>query len=437
MFLTRRFFIALLAIAALTAGGYVLAPLYSVGMALLWLLVLTVVVETVLLWSKRGIRASRRCEPRFSNGDPNAVDIDVESSFGFPLRLTIVDEAPFVFQRRDISFRLRIGAHGTGSVGYSLRPTSRGVCAFGDIRVFASALAGLVERRFTCPAAQQVKVYPSYVMLSRYEFLAIHNHLSEMGLKRIRRAGNSTEFEQIKDYTPGDDYRRINWKATARLHRLMTNAYQDERSQQIVSIIDKGRLMQQSFEDMTLFDYAINATLVLSYIAMRKDDRAGMATVCQHMDNFVAPSSRPGHMQTLLETLYGLSTNFGETDLSTLVAELDQHLTRRSLVVLYTNFCGRESMERQLPFLRQLNRRHRLLVVCFVDTALADFVGRPATTDEERHQQAVARQMLQDQQLAASLLQHQGVLCLLTRPAQLSVNVINKYLELKSANMLV
>jgi uncharacterized protein (DUF58 family) len=202
----------------------------------------------------------------------------VENYYPFAVKLNIIDEIPHIFQRRDVNFSLRLKARENGTVDYTLRPTKRGVYGFGHIRAYASSPIGLVQRRFTCDEPTDVAVYPSYLMLNQYEFLAISNNLTEMGIKRIRRVGNNTEFEQIKSYVQGDDYRHINWKASARTHHLMVNVYTDERSQQIINVIDKGRIMQQAFAGMTILDYAINASLVLSYVALHRDDKAGVIT---------------------------------------------------------------------------------------------------------------------------------------------------------------
>ena len=180
------------------------------------------------------------------------------------------------------------------------------------------------------------------------------NNLHEMGLKRIRRIGHNTDFEQIKDYIPGDDYRTINWRATARRHQLMVNQYQEERSQPVYSVIDKGRMMQQAFAGMTLLDYAINAALVLSYVAVRKEDKAGLVTFSDGFDTFVSASNQPGHIRRLQEALYAEQTQFAESDFSALLVGLSHRVSRRSLMVLYTSFTGLVSLRRQLPYLRRL-----------------------------------------------------------------------------------
>jgi uncharacterized protein (DUF58 family) len=233
----------------------------------------------------------------------------------------------------------------------------------------------------------------------------------------------------------GDDYRTINWRATARRHQLMINVYQDERSQQIYNVIDKGRVMQQTFNGMTLFDYAINASLVLSYVAMQKEDKAGLITFAEHFDSFVPASRQYGQLQTLLEALYAQQTTFGESDFSALAAYTNQYVSKRSLMVLYTNFLDRIALQRQLPFFRQLNRRHKLLVVFFEDEELKDYAGQPAEDVEQQFQKVIAGKMVYEKRLIVSTLKQNGIAALLTPPASLSVNIINKYLELKQTRI--
>ena len=349
MYLTPRFFALWIALVLLIGLGYAVPLMFVVGRWMLGAFCLLLLLDMALLYHRTGIQAWRMMSERFSNGDDNEVDIRVESQYPFSVRLQIIDEIPPIFQRRDVLFKLRLLRREGKKVRYALRPTVRGIYSFGHIRVFAQSPLGLLQRRFTLGTPCDVKVYPSYLMLTHYELLAISNRLTDLGIKRIRRIGNHTEFEQIKDYVVGDDFRRINWRATARTSHLMTNVYQDERSQQIVNVIDKGRVMQQAFRGMTYLDYAINASLVLSYIAMRKEDKAGIMTFSDRFEDFVPPSARRGHMQQILETLYRQQTLFAESDFSALAASVNQHLSKRSLVVLYTNFANKVSMERQLP----------------------------------------------------------------------------------------
>jgi uncharacterized protein (DUF58 family) len=436
VYLSRRFYILLTLLILLIAAGYLVAPLFNIGRWLLLAFLCLVGIEVVLLYSRKGIQASRHCTDRFSNGDENKVGLQVANRYAFPVSIEVIDEAPIVFQRRDVSFKAKVPINGEQTISYTLRPVSRGIYSFGMVRVFATTVLGLVQRRFTCGEPVEVKVYPSYQMLRQYELMAISNNLQETGIKRIRRVGNHTEFEQIKDYVQGDDYRTINWRATARRHQLMVNVYQDERSQQVYSVIDKGRVMQQAFKGMTLLDYAINASLVLSYVAIRKEDKAGLITFADHFDSFVPASRQSGHMQTLQEALYAQQTVFDETDFSALCAHVNKYVSKRSLLVLYTNFMGVVSLKRQLPFLQQLNRRHRLLVVFFDDMELRDYIHTPEEDTESVFQHVIAEKFVYEKRLIVNMLRQHGILSLLTTPDQLTVQVINRYLEMKKQGLL-
>lgn len=432
MFLPIRFYYTAMVVIVVLSLGQLWPPLFYVGALLLALFALLLVIDIALLWTRRGITARRHCSSRFSNGDENPVSIQVENNYRFGVKLSIIDEIPHIFQRRDVNYSMRLKAGENGTVDYTLRPTRRGVYGFGHIRAFASSPIGLLQRRFTCGEPTDVAVYPSYLMLNQYAFLAISNNLTEMGIKRIRRVGNNTEFEQIKSYVQGDDYRLINWKASARAHQLMVNVYTDERSQQIINVIDKGRIMQQAFEGMTILDYAINAALVLSYVALHRDDKAGVITFADEFNDFVKPDRGPAQMNDILECLYHQTTYFAESDYSTLVVNTNHLVGQRSLLILYTNFFDYNSMLRQLPYLRQLNSRHRLVVIFFIDNERRDFINQQPHSIRDYYEHSIAAKIDHEQTLIINTLRQYGINSLLTSPQNLSVNVINRYLEMKS-----
>lgn len=436
MFLTKRFYIIFACLTLLCGLGYVYPILFTAAKILLCPFVVITLIDAFMLYSRRALTAERSCADRFSNGDENVIKLRLASEYTFPVWLTIIDEAPKVFQRRDISYTTQLAAKGENEIRYTLTPVKRGVYSFGRIRCFVRTRIGLVERRYNLSKERDVAVYPSYLMLNRYELLAMSNHLTEMGIKKLRRVGNNTEFEQIKDYVPGDDYRMMNWKASARTHQLKVNVYRDERSQQIFSVIDKGRVMQQSFHGMTLLDYSINAALVLSYVAMHRDDKAGLITFTDKMDTFVAPSRRTGQMQRLLDALYRQETDFGETDFSNLCINVREQVSKRSLCVVYTNFSGMTALNRQLPYLKLLSRWHRVLVVFFEDSELNEYIQSTKHSIEEYYQHVIAEKFVYEKRLIVSTLRQHGIYSLLTTPENLSVDIINKYLEMKQRQVL-
>lgn len=436
MFLSHRFYLLLAAIILITGCGQVYPPLFTLGRTLVVLLCIIVSIDIVLLYHSSKVKAYRNMDTRFSNGDDNSVRLRIENNYPFAVQAKVIDEVPFIFQLRHLEFGLSLKAHEGKTITYKLRPTQRGQYEFGHIRVFVQTPLGLLSRRYTCGQPMAVKVYPSFKHLSHYEFLAISHHLTEQGIKRMHRVGNNTEFEQIKDYVPGDDFRHINWKATARRARLMTNVYQEERAQQIVNLIDKGRTMQQSFNGMTYLDDAINASLALSYIAMKREDKAGLGVFSAQLDTFVPPSRSSSQLHLLLENLYKEHNLLAESDFSALVSHLDRQLNKRSLLILYTNFADMAAMRRQLPYLLQLNRRHRLLVVFFEDCEMKDFITTKSHTVADDYEHVIAEKYLYEQRLIVSTLKQYGIMSLLTQPQQLSVNIINKYLDLKHQGLL-
>ncbi|MDR1330482.1 MAG: DUF58 domain-containing protein [Tannerella sp.] len=437
MYIANRFYQIAGTIIFLFLCGYVLPVFFAAGKCAAVLLAVAAAVDAWLLWKKKaGIDATRRCAARFSNGDGNRVVLEVENRCHCPLHVDIIDEIPVVFQRRDVLFRADLppGAH--REITYSLRPVRRGEYTFGRIRLFASTPIGLLMRRYTCGQPVAVKVYPSYLMLDKYEFMAIHNNLDELGIKRIRRIGHHTEFEQIKEYVKGDDYRTVNWKATARRNQLMVNTYQDERSQQIYSIIDKGRIMQSAFRGMTLLDYAINAALVLSFVAIKKEDKAGLVTFSDRFETFVPASRQSGQMKLLMENLYRQQTTFGESDYSSLYVHLNKHVSKRSLLLIYTNFDNIIGMERQLGYMQQLAARHAVVAIFFENDELKTFAARTPRTREDYFQQVIAEKFIYEKQYVTTILRHHGIYSLLTSPDSLSVDVINKYIEMKAKHLI-
>ncbi len=437
MFLTRRFYICMAFVAVVMACGMLAPALLVAGQVALVLLALTLASEALSLYTVVRVDGRRVVPARFSNGDDNPVSLLIHNHSPFRLNAELVDELPPEFQKRDFSLSCELASHEERQCDYELRPVRRGVYSFGYLLVFASTRIGLVQRRFRCASPADVKVYPSYAQLRQYEVAAASDQLRELGVKKIRKAGNNTDFEHIKDYVQGDEYRAINWRASARRTHLMVNVYQDERSQQIFSLIDKGRLMQQAFHGMTLLDYAINASLVLSYVAIHRHDKAGVMTFSDTFDTFVPAERHAVQMQRILESLYSQQTRFGESDFSMLVPSVNRLVPRRSLMVLYTNYADFDSLLRQLPYLRMINQRHRLLVVFFEDSQLNEFVAGPFHDIEECYQHVIGEKMGYERRLIVSTLRQHGIVSLLTTPERLSVDVINKYIELKKRQLLI
>ena len=436
LYIQRRFWIAALALVALGLAGFPLPSLLfwsKLGFGILMVLLLADVL--VLYRLSQGLEGSRITADRFSNGDENPVQLEFSNHYPFGLGLLIIDEVPEQFQARDLQFSLALQPGERKRYTYFLRPVKRGSYGFGFVNAYTSSPIGLISRRYKFPEHKEVPVYPSFVQMHKYELLAFSS-LPEQGIKRFRRLGHNQEFEQIREYVQGDDYRTLNWKATARAGQMMVNTYQDERSQQILSVIDKGRLMHMPFEGLSLLDWSINASLAISNIAIKKGDKAGLITFQHKLSLMLPPSGQGKQMNSIMEALYNQKTAYKESDFSQLYMGVRRQLSHRSLLLLYTNFESLQGMRRQLPYLRQLGRQHLLVVIFFENTELARLVKQPAGKLEEVYTQTIAEKLLHEKKLIVRELQQHGIQALLTPPQGLTVNVINKYLELKSRGLI-
>lgn len=413
--------------------SYFFPALFRVGELILLLLGVAVLIDGVLAYSKqKGIVAERIAPDRFSIGDMNRVVIKIFNHYGFPVRVSIIDELPIQFQERKWIKKATISRNVEYELEYFLRPVTRGEYVFENINAYVHAPLQLVKRRYIFPAKEIVKVYPSYIQMRRYQLLAVSNRLQEAGVKRIRKLGHSMEFEQIKEYVRGDDYRTINWKATARKDALMVNNYTDERSQQIYCLINKGRVMKMPFAGMTLLDYAINASLVLSNVALVKQDKAGIITFEKNLDTFLQADKKPTQMNLILETLYKQKTDFFESDFEKLFSVIRNRITNRSLLVLFNNFESLESLQREMTALKKIAHYHLLLVIFFENTELKSLVEKRASTLEDIYIKTIAEKFIYEKRLMVKELHKNGIPSILTTPENLTVNTVNKYLELKN-----
>lgn len=440
LYVSTRVWLLLIAFALLFVAAYVFPVLFPLAKLALAVFVALCLLDAVLLFRKTGERAAffarRELPDRLSNGDENPVTIYLENRYPFQTRVEVIDEIPFQFQKRDVLFTATLIPNETKALRYDLRPTKRGEYGFGAVNVYAITSLGLLKRRYQFSQDKTVAVFPSFLQMRQYELLAISNRLTEVGIKKVRRLGHSMEFEQVRAYSRGDDIRTINWKATARRSDLMVNAFRDEKSQAIYCLIDKGRVMKSPFEGLSLLDYAINASLVLSNIALLKQDRAGLLTFADRIGQLVAAERRPGHIQKILEVLYRQKTRFLESDYEALYANIRQHIRQRSLLLLFTNFETVNALHRQLPYLRRLAKEHLLIVVFFENTELTGLLRNPASTTEEIYQKTIAEKFYYEKKQIVKELQQYGIQAILTAPQNLTADTVNKYLELKARGMI-
>ncbi|MEZ4858198.1 MAG: DUF58 domain-containing protein [Flavobacteriaceae bacterium] len=417
--------------------SYFIPFVFEVAQIFLLILCLCFALDFLLIFlGKNTLLAAREVPEKLSNGDENTIKITLQNHYSFKVYCDIIDEIPVQFQLRDFKLRCAIPSKKIAQVTYSLSPLERGEYHFGDVNVYASTQLRLVAKRFTFDKDIMVKTYPSFKQLKRFEMLNINKNSLELGLRKTRRIGHSMEFEQIKEYVLGDDLRTINWKATAKTHNVMVNLFQDEKSQPVYCLIDKGRSMKMPFEGLSLLDYAINSTLVISNVVLRKHDKAGMLSFSKKVENKVVAERRSSQMQLILESLYNIETNYFESDFSKLYASIKQHITHRSLLLLYTNFETMDGLNRQLPYLKAISKYHLLVVVFFKNTEITSIIDTKAVTIQQVYDKVIAEKFAFEKRLIVNELKKFGIHSILTTPKQLTIDTINKYLEIKARGLL-
>lgn len=437
LYTTNLFYYCIGAIAVLFVLSFFFAWLYLVVWIIAGLFFVLCFTDIFLLFGqKKGITARRELGDKLSNGDENFIQLQVESRYKFKTKITVIDEIPFQFQLRDFSVQFDLEAQSATEKIYSVRPTERGVYTFGFLNIYVSSKLHLFQKRYRFDNQKEVPTYPSFIQMRKYELMAIHDKLHLHGLKKIRRIGHTTEFEHIKDYVQGDDIRTINWKATAKRSQLMVNQYQDEKSQNVYLVIDKGRVMKMPFNGLTLLDYAINASLAMGNVVIKKADKAGLFTFSKKVDTKLKADRKPVQVQRFMESLYQVTTDFKESDYEKLLIQVKQHVRQRSLIILFTNFETLDGLNRQLPYLRSIAKLHLLTVVFFKNSELDELVYSKPKNTQEIYDKVIAEKLNADKELIVKELRKYGIYSVLTRPENLTIDVINKYLEFKARGLL-
>ncbi len=437
LYLPRRFFIVLLCCAVGFSLCFIFNTLFFTMQVIFGLVVAGFFIDILIVFLPRSAFEGKRiCPDRLSNGDLNKISIWLHNRYNVPVILNIVEEAPFQFQMRDLNFNLSLAVNGEKIINYNLRPLKRGIYSFGAVNVYVRSRIGLVQKRYRFDESKKVAVYPSFLEMNKYELMAASNRLTDVGVKKIRRLGHATEFDHIKHYVTGDDPRTINYKATARVNQLMVNTYQEEKSQQVYCIIDKGRTMEMPFNGMTLLDYAINSTLMVCSTALNKSDKAGLMTFSNKIDQ-VLPADRQRRQRNLiLETLYSQTTQFKESDYERLYVTIKHKINQRSLIILYTNFETVNGMRRQLKYLSRLAKDHLVLVAFFLNSEFKEVLSIEPEKIPDIFKKGLAEKLSSDKQLIVKELNRYGIHTILSAPENLTINSINKYLEFKSRGLI-
>jgi uncharacterized protein (DUF58 family) len=435
--LTHRFYILYGAGVFLMALGFLYSPSIQVALVYMLLLLAATVADSLLLFNpSHSIECHRETSKIMSLGDQNPISLTLTNRFPLALQLDIRDELPEQLQERNFLMKIKLSPGQKEVLNYTIKPLNRGKYTFEKCNVLATSIIGLARRRHRLLTPATVPVFPSLLQMREFDLKAFAHVSNFQGIKKVRRLGHSYEFDQIKSYVRGDDVRSINWKATSRRSTIMVNQYEDERAQQVYCIIDKGRTMKMPFEGLSLLDYSINTSLVIGNIALKKNDKAGLVTFCDKLGTTIKADRSNGQLKKILHALYNEKEHKKEANYELLYSAIKNMIQQRSLLFLFLNFESEYSLDRVLPILRKIAKHHLLVVVVFKNTELEDFTTKEASNVRDIYVKTISRKLAHDKQNMVRKLRKRGIQTLYTEPQDLSMNTVNKYLELKSRGLI-
>ena len=437
-YLTKTAFATLGLCIGLFSFGLLNDIFFLLGKILFFMLWIFVIVEIFALYGKQNpLRIERKLSVRLSNGDTNFVSLKIINSFNFNLYATIIEDLPEQFQIRQWEKSTEVIKNAVTEFKYSVEPKVRGIYLWQNCYILYKIYPySLVSRREIFEFHQEVACYPSFEQFNKIPVKAIVSNFHESSQNSIRKIGQSLEFEQIKEYSSEDDYRHINWKASAKRGQLMLNQYQDERSQDIYCVLDLGRSMKMPFHQQTLLDYAINASLALSKAVITMQDKAGVLGLSHHKCEFLSAKKDFKQFGKINDMLYNLQTEFLEAHYELLYKFVRVNIKQRSLLVIFTNFDSVNSLHRQMPYLKALAKYHLLLVVFFENTEVVNMVKEQATDLKDIYTKTIGQSILSQNRLIVKELHKFGIQSLLIQPEKLSLEVINKFVQIKKKQLI-
>lgn len=375
-------------------------------------------------------------DTKMSMGADNPVTLRIRNRGSRPAVVHVRDEPPIDFKVDQHVLQADIAPRTTWEKTYYAHPFRRGDYEFGSINLRWQGPLGLIMKQGFIEADVPVKVYPNLLNIRQYDILLKQNRLQEMGLRHARLFGEGTEYERLREYVPDDDYRRIDWKASARRNRPITVEYQTERSQNIMLVLDIGRMTKSPVARMAKLDYVINTALLLAYVATGKGDKVGLMTFADDIGAFLMPRQGRGQFYQILELLYGVEAQPVEPDYGLAFSYLGHKIRKRSLIVVFTELSGGLGMQTLMTTITPLSKHSLPLIVTISDPDIHKVAKQKPVDSFTTYQRVVAEKLLEERKLILDGLKRKGVLTLDVPANSLSLAVINHYLELKDKLML-
>ena len=410
------------------------STLESINWGLLLALLVLAILDAIRLKRLPSPRVQRQMPGSLALGRWSDVRLEVEHDFAQPLNIQLFDHVPhgLSFENLPLSVELQPGLH--SQIGYRLRPLKRGHFHFERCEINLPSPLGLWSDKRILNVTDNTRVYPDFARLYGGQLLAVDNWLSQLGVRQRQRRGLGLEFHQLREFREGDSLRQIDWKATARQRTPIAREYQDERDQQIIFMLDCGRRMRSQDGELAHFDHALNACLLLSYVALRQGDAVGLCTFAHEQPRYLAPVKGAGQLNVLLNHVYDLNSSQRSADYQAATTELLVRQKRRALVVLVTNLRD-EDDEELLTAVKRLGKPHRVLVASLREDVLDRLRQAPVQTFPEALTYCGTVDFLNARAELHERLNAHGVPVVDTTAVELGAALVTRYLEWKKAGV--
>jgi uncharacterized protein (DUF58 family) len=437
LYLSPLFYTIFFICIGLMAISFFVPVLYYIMLVSIVLFCIVTIYDFVYLSSaSKKIHGTRTLDKKLSLGDYQEVKYLIHNNNDFSINAELIDEFPLQLQQRNAIKKTILDKNSESQHLFNIKPTERGEYYFENFYLLLSSKRlGLAIYKLQIDGAKMVKVYPSVLQMKKYAIQIFSQTASSYGIRQVRMVGENDEFEHIRNYTQGDNIKSINWKATSRKGELLVNQFEDSKSQSIYCLIDKGRCMEMPFEGLSLLEYSINACLVISNIILQKYDKAGLMTFSNTIGNMLKADNKRIQLEAIYETLYNESTNFKESNFQSLYYTVRQKLNRRSIIFLFTNFELLQEAEANSAYIKGLAQKHIVVIISFLNTELLEMTAQECALKSDVYDKYIAKSLYNEKFKIMNLLTSYGAQVIMTTPQNLSINVINKYLEIKAKRL--
>lgn len=418
------------------ALGTVWADAGQLGILICLGVFLLSLVDLAITPSLLAIEVNRDVNEVLSVGTPNSVKLWFTNRGTVPLKIHVHDEPPMPCHYTDLPFDIELFPNKHQYSIYHVEPHHRGKNRFRRVFLQMKSRLGLWTVYDERDIHQEIRIYPDIKAVHGVELMARRNRLAEAGIQMSRLRGRGTEFDRLREYRRGDEFRSIDWKATSRHQELISREYVVEKNQNIIFLLDCGRSMCNADEGVTHFDRALNAAILLSYVALRQGDTVSLMACSNKVERWVPPVRGAGSIQKLIRQVYDLNPVYEASDYRLMSEQLQLRYRKRSLVVVLTHALDEVHLSHLSNALRMMRWPHLVLSAFLRNVPLQDRMNAIPETDREAFQIAAAAEIVATQTSQIAALQKSGLLILDTLPENLSVNLISRYLDIKARQLL-